>query len=317
MRQTQRPGAAPFSTPPIGVVSEVIDPAGESKTRSGGTGILPIARKLLHPLSDTSSSGAPCLPYQYHEGMTLILVTGGTAVAVVQGEPITLSAGDLLAAAPFEAHGLFLKGTSPVGTVRLTWHPRGIFPPERESDGFFSELRELRFSRLISHGADGNHEIRSAVERIGEALLSPQAGSSVSAYADLMSIYATVSRLRLYRENTPENGYIREFMSRVSDYLEDHADEDISTSDIAAHCQYTTEHFCRLFKKCFDKTFKDYLNIYRIHRAKAFIDEGNYETLAEISSKCGFNNQNHFSHMFKKYVGTLPSEYGKREKKEE
>ena len=98
-------------------------------------------------------------------------------------------------------------------------------------------------------------------------------------------------------------------MTKVSDYVESNLDQDISTSQIALACQYSTEHFCRLFKKCFGTTFKDYLNIYRIQRAKNHIDCKKFTTLAEVSSRYGFNNQNHFSHMFKKYVGMLPSEY--------
>jgi AraC-like DNA-binding protein len=103
-------------------------------------------------------------------------------------------------------------------------------------------------------------------------------------------------------------------MLKVSTYIEQNLDQDIATTDVATFCQYSTEHFCRLFKKCFNKTFKSYLNIYRICRAKELIDSGKITTIAALSTTVGFNNQNHFGHMFKKYVGILPSEYISRQK---
>jgi two-component system response regulator YesN len=72
--------------------------------------------------------------------------------------------------------------------------------------------------------------------------------------------------------------------------------------------------FCRLFKKCFNQTFKEYLNAFRVQKAKAFIDLGSSATLAAVSSKFGFTNQNHFSRMFKKHIGVLPSEYMNQKK---
>jgi AraC-like DNA-binding protein len=45
-----------------------------------------------------------------------------------------------------------------------------------------------------------------------------------------------------------------------------------------------------------------------------FIEHGEFATIAEVSTRFGFNNQNHFGHMFKKYVGILPSEYISRQK---
>ena len=101
--------------------------------------------------------------------------------------------------------------------------------------------------------------------------------------------------------------------SLISD-IDKNLEEPISTADIAAYCQYSTEHFCRLFKKCFNQTFKEYLNAFRVQKAKAFIDLGNSATLAAVSSKFGFTNQNHFSRMFKKHIGVLPSEYMNQKK---
>ncbi len=100
-----------------------------------------------------------------------------------------------------------------------------------------------------------------------------------------------------------------EFMLKVSKYIDDHLTEDISTTAIAGHCQYTTEHFCRLFHSCFGSPFKKYLGAFRIQRAVSIMKKEPNLTVTEIATMVGFNNQNHFCNTFKKNVGKLPSEY--------
>ncbi len=271
-----------------------------------------VARKILLPSESILLPEYALLPYCHHEGVTLFLLQTGSAVALINSERISLAPGDILAVNPFEAHGIFVDDpNAPLSMLRLVWHPHLIFPLESVGEHFFTPLRAMRFPHHISADAPPAAVLRHGVERIRQSLESGESGF-VRAYAELVSLYATLTEAGITHENTAETSHIYAFMSLVSAYLEENLDEDISTADIAAHCQYTTEHFCRLFKKCFGRTFKDYLNIYRIRRAKDYIDAGNYATLAEISSKCGFNNQNHFSRMFKKYVGSLPSEYSKR-----
>ncbi len=274
----------------------------------------PIARKILLPSESILLPEYSALPYCHHEGVSLFLMQEGNATALVNNERIPLSAGDILAVNPFEAHGIFVKDlNAPFAMLRLVWHPHRIFPLESEGERFFAALRTLHFPHHIAVGTPPSSTLRRGMEHILQALKTRKESGYVRAYAELISLYATLTEIGIMQENTAETSHVYAFMSLVSAYLEENLDEDISTADIAAYCQYTTEHFCRLFKKCFGRTFKDYLNIYRIRRAKDYIDAGNYGTLAEISSKCGFNNQNHFSHMFKKYIGSLPSEYSKKD----
>ncbi len=270
----------------------------------------PISRKILRSVTDTLTPTQIYSDYHYHEGVEIFRILEGGAEMVIDNHPIRVEKGDIIIINPFVAHGTYLYAeNNTFSRSCIMFHPYHIFPAEGGRERFFGNLKTLCFEAYIPHSHPNNPELSESIDRIIALFSEKPPAWTVSAYAEVMHFYALMTQHGLYREPQSNNPYLFEFMHRVSSYIEDHLDEDISTADIAAHCQYTPEHFCRIFKKCFDKTFKDYLNIYRIQKAREFMESGSYETLSQISSKCGFNNQNHFSHMFKKYVGILPSEY--------
>ncbi|WP_233428279.1 helix-turn-helix domain-containing protein [Peptoniphilus lacrimalis] len=57
--------------------------------------------------------------------------------------------------------------------------------------------------------------------------------------------------------------------------------------------------------------FCEYINLQRVNKAKALIEEDK-KTFEFISFDCGFSSQSHFSTTFKKYVGLTPNEYKKQ-----
>ena len=68
-----------------------------------------------------------------------------------------------------------------------------------------------------------------------------------------------------------------------------------------------------LFKETTGITYLKYLTKIRMEHAKLLLD--NNEKVWKVSRKVGYYNYRHFSKLFKKYTGVLPSEYiGKNRK---
>jgi AraC-like DNA-binding protein len=318
MKTNSASSAAPFAAPPVSIIMDELANGERLQTYRMNAVYRPIARTMLKSVTDILGTEIVFSGYHYHEGVEVFRIRSGSAKVVINNHPITVEKDDVLIVNAFEAHGTFLcEGDAEFSRSAVMFHPYRIFPPESGNDRFFADLKNLCFENKIPAAHPAAAALRDVVDRITSLFIDRPLGWSVTVFSEVMQIYSIAVAAGLCRAQTGNNSYMFDFMTRVSAYIEDHLDEDISTTDIAAFCQYTTEHFCRLFKKCFDKTFKDYLNIYRIQKAKDFIDLGNFNTIAEIASKCGFNNQNHFSHMFKKYVGTLPSEYINHQRPEE
>ncbi|MBQ7335051.1 MAG: helix-turn-helix transcriptional regulator [Clostridia bacterium] len=270
----------------------------------------PIRKALLKSTADILQPEYAYTPYHYHDGIEILCVHEGEAKIVINNQSHTAKQNDIFIVNSFEAHGIYIK-TKKARLARtcITFRQHYIFPPEGGQNHFFTDLKNLCFENHIPAESTANPPLRACIEHITDLGISQPDGWLVAVLSDIIKIYALVLQYGAHKEQPPNASFLFDFMAKVSTYIESHIDEDISTCEIAAYCQYSTEHFCRLFKKCFDKSFKDYLNIYRIQRAQYYINIGKYTTIAEIASKCGFNNQNHFGAMFKKYTGLLPSEY--------
>ncbi len=310
MRSNSENTPVMFATPPIGILRDVFEGGKRQILFRMDNVYRPIARTMLKSVTEILNPEFVYSGYHYHEGVEIFRILDGSAKIVINNRPLSIEKDDVIIVNPFEAHGTYLSETDAAfSRICVMFHPYHVFPAESGNDRFFADLKGMSFENRIPASHPANPALLQCIDRITSLFEEKRDGWTVETFAELMRFYSISVSNHLYREQSGNTSYMFDFMTRVSTYIEDHLDEDISTTDIAAYCQYSTEHFCRLFKKCFDKTFKDYLNVYRIQHAKDFIDLGNFNTIAEIASKCGFNNQNHFSHMFKKYIGALPSEY--------
>lgn len=72
-------------------------------------------------------------------------------------------------------------------------------------------------------------------------------------------------------------------------------------------------YICRTLKNERNTGFNDLVNQYRIDAAKRWIDEAQGRVLIkDLARKAGFNSQQYFSVVFKKYEGITPAQYIQR-----
>lgn len=96
-------------------------------------------------------------------------------------------------------------------------------------------------------------------------------------------------------------------------YIKDNLDKELSTKEISAKCNYSEEHFCRLFKEATKLTPTNYIKINRLTKA-VYLMRNEKHSISEIAVLCGFNDHNYFSRCFKAHFGKTPTEYIKTEK---
>ena len=88
--------------------------------------------------------------------------------------------------------------------------------------------------------------------------------------------------------------------------------EKILISDLSEMLNITTYHFCRLFKQLSGKTVIDYINNIRLEKAIPYLKEDKLN-ITEIALKCGFDDINYFSRIFKKYYNVSPTKFNSEE----
>lgn len=249
--------------------------------------------------------------YHYHEGIEILKIDKGTANVYINDNKYAATENDILIVNPFELHGIYLHDeNAEFSRTCLVFQPMDLFPSEQKDKKiFFENLRNMRFVNFISHNENLNGELCRCVDNITQ--LSRQHGAHwpIAVFSNLIMFYSIIVRENYKKDESDCVPYQHELMAKVTDFIDANIHRDISTEEVASYCLYSVEHFCRLFKKCFNRTFKDYLNMCRIQKARELVDTGDFSVLSDVWKAAGFNNANHFTNTFKKYLGCSPSRY--------
>lgn len=94
----------------------------------------------------------------------------------------------------------------------------------------------------------------------------------------------------------------------VKRYVQENYDQKIVLAEIAKSLYVNRNYLSQLFKRVTGESFVQYLNKYRIEKAKEILRDSNY-MVYEVSEMVGYQNSTYFSQVFKSITGTSPSEY--------
>ena len=90
-------------------------------------------------------------------------------------------------------------------------------------------------------------------------------------------------------------------------FIHENYPQDISLSSAAGLLHLSPTHLSRLFKEELEISFVDYLNRYRIERARELIRNTDAD-LKSIAEQTGFRNYNYFLRIYKQKTGRTPSQ---------
>ncbi len=95
---------------------------------------------------------------------------------------------------------------------------------------------------------------------------------------------------------------------RMINYIKANYSNDISLTDIAEYFNMSTCYLSTMFKHYTGENFKDYLNFYRVKKAKEYLQNGKMK-MGTVAKLVGCNSVNTFIRIFKKYEGVSPGQY--------
>lgn len=128
-------------------------------------------------------------------------------------------------------------------------------------------------------------------------------------FIQLFSILFTNYRYNTNRPRITVDYYWKPYLSRSLEYLKDRFQEKITLGDLAEYARISPYHLVREFKAAYGQTPFQFLRNYRIENAKRMLlaDYSSQETAYQM----GFCDQSHFTKIFFKMEGMLPSDYRK------
>src|SRR5574344_531752 len=102
----------------------------------------------------------------------------------------------------------------------------------------------------------------------------------------------------------------RNHVAKAISIMEKRVYDHVQVEEIAAEIGITAEHFIRIFRETMNITPLQYFYRLKIKTAAAMVSNTAL-LLSDIAKKMSFENQFHFSRIFKKCTGVCPSEYRK------
>jgi AraC-like DNA-binding protein len=151
------------------------------------------------------------------------------------------------------------------------------------------------------------------IEQLGSALLavSETDGAYGELYADSLSLAIVTRLLMLYGEvpatKSPPNveALPKWRLRKAIDFMEAHADQRITLADLANAVGLSRMYFAAQFRKATGLRPHEFFLSRRIDKAKRLLETTDL-TIAEVAFSVGFNTQNHFTNVFKRFSGMTP-----------
>lgn len=121
--------------------------------------------------------------------------------------------------------------------------------------------------------------------------------------------YVRESYARLFLQPQSKKGPTHPLVERVIAYIcANYSNDSISLKSLSSGFHANAAYLGRIFKEETGEGIVNYINQYRIQKAKELLSGSKYSA-SEIARMVGYSNFNHFSNMFKRYTGFLPTQY--------
>lgn len=246
----------------------------------------------------------------------LVIVIDGSAVHIVNNEEYAIEKGDVFVVGNDTVHGY--KDTKNFRICNIMYRHDEMFsamPDIAASAGYqalFVLEPRIAKEQSFKNRLKLNRENYAAVKSMLDDMVSEYESNSECSKSMLVSqfIQLTVMLSRIYSFGISENEQDVINLAKAVSYIENHFDESISVAKLAKLSYYSERHFMRIFKNAYGCSPLEYIINLRMNRACVLL-KGSAMTISETAKKCGFDDVNYFSRLFKKKVGISPSKFKK------
>ena len=236
----------------------------------------------------------------WHEHLELLFYLSDGDKVFCGEKTYTASAGDLIVVNPSELHATY----------------SGRFYCMRISPSFFADVRFDGI--LIEPHIVKDAAVASSIAQIARVKDADDVGSDMEIKGETYRLIAYL--LRNYRTQPQQDEKAvskKNKANRVRElllYMTHSCHEHITTAALAERFHLDEHYLCRLFKGEMGMPPMQYLNAYRIERAKSLLQNTD-RSITDIALAVGFDDPSYFARLFKRISGMTPREYKQKIKK--
>jgi AraC family transcriptional regulator len=157
---------------------------------------------------------------------------------------------------------------------------------------------------------EARHQVRDArIEHVAWALEAEHRAAYPNGrlYADSLGLGLAFHMLGSYaRHANIRYGLSKEQLLRLTDYIEDHIDRDLSITRLARVIAISASHLKVMFKRSTGLSVHEHVIRRRVERAKLLLLRGELPS-SQIALEAGFAHQSHMARWMRRILGVTPS----------
>lgn len=261
--------------------------------------------------------------WHWHEEFEFMVITSGTAHFLVADQDFVLSAGDCILINQNVLHRVKPYMDCDCTYYSVVFHPSlflNLDNPTIRAKYLdpISGNPNLKYFLLKSTNETAIPYIQ-LLQKIVQINEHCDFGYELTTRGLLCDLWVSTLRGANKRANTsPSTGNAQTALdeNRVKNiltYIATHYMEQISLEDIAASVHISKSECCRCFKRRLHVTPFEYLIKYRVYSAAIMIVQSTGRiSVSDIAIKTGFNSSSYFNKMFRKYIGSTPTQFRKK-----
>lgn len=244
----------------------------------------------------------------------LVIVLNGSASHIVDDEKFQISKGDVFVIGNNTSHGY--QDTNDFRICNIMYRLDNLFPGSYDitrSAGFHALFllepyvsKEYKFySRLKLQQKDFD-KVCFMVDTMTSEFQDKLDGWRTLLQSSFMTLVVMLSRLYDFKQEFHKVDIIN--IAQAISYIEKHYTEEISIRMLAELSHYSERHFIRIFRDTYHATPMNYIISLRIRNSCLLLKDRNLP-ISDIALRCGFDNSNYFSRIFKKQLGITPTQF--------
>lgn len=253
-------------------------------------------------------------PPHWHEEIEILLVTEGQGDVYIRNDLYTLNTGDMMIIGRKEIHRYV--ECAHFHHILMKFHMNLLESLHYDTHEYQQLMMVFSHSLIIND--QYNQDFRQKLKSILATLLMEYEQMKKGyKYAILSSMYQLMTcllreeQLQLSMEQVHKKYQPHPVIEYVIHHVEKHYHEALSLEEIIQLVHLSKNYFTRLFKKYTGMTFKHFVTMIRLQRARECLSETD-DTVVDIAYLTGFNSVKTFNRVFHTYMGCSPSIYRKR-----
>jgi len=241
---------------------------------------------------------------ELHKEFEMIYVCEGRADITVNHQLFEVKKGDLVFISPYSLHSVEIPAGETFSHICFCFD-LSLLPDSKLSENLLDGI--VYIANLIDSNSPCNKVLCNLFLSINEAMVSSMPYWELTVQGNINLMFSYIMRNNL-TSNSTLHSESRDFCIKVSKYLKDHYKEKLTSSTIAEELNFHQGYFCRIFKKNFSVCFSDYLNMYRLEKAKSLLLKSEL-SVTDIAYEVGYESPSYFTKIFRIQNGVSPRKF--------